>query len=423
MTKIEAVKAQQVIDSRGNPTVEAEVLVNKHWFRAMVPAGLSTGKHEAAELRDHNAAYHGKSVMMAVRNVNMVIAKKLIGHTVTDQTGIDTTLCKLDGTANKKKLGANAILAVSLACCRAGAAQEGKHLFEHIGTLSKNKPALIPVPQMNVLNGGAHAGQENDIQEHMIMPVGAKSFSQALQMGSECYYALHSLLKKNFGFRATLVGDEGGFVPPLETVQERLKIMTKAVEEAGYTAGKDIVFALDAAASEFYDMQKQQYTFENQIYPADRLLSFYEDLCEQFPIASIEDPFAEDDWQGWHQWTAAVGKKMQIVGDDLLVTNPDRMKIAAKKEACNALLLKVNQIGTLTEALAAAQLAKKHKWKVVVSHRSGETEDPFIADLAVGLNAGQCKFGAPARSERVAKYNQLLRIEELLGNKARYGLK
>lgn len=423
MAKIEAVKARQVIDSRGNPTVEAEVLVNKHWFRAMVPAGLSTGKHEAAELRDHNAAYHGKSVMMAVRNVNTVIAKKLVGHAVTDQKEIDTTLCKLDGTANKKKLGANAILAVSLACCRAGAAQEGKHLFEHIGTLSKNKPTLIPVPQMNVLNGGAHAGQENDIQEHMIMPVGAKSFSQALQMGSECYHALHSLLKKNFGFRATLVGDEGGFVPPLETVQERLKIMTKAVEEAGYTAGKDVVFALDAAASEFYDMQKQQYTFENQIYPADRLLSFYEDLCEQFPIASIEDPFAEDDWQGWHQWTAAVGEKMQIVGDDLLVTNPGRMKIAAKKEACNALLLKVNQIGTLTEALAAAQLAKKHKWKVVVSHRSGETEDPFIADLAVGLNAGQCKFGAPARSERVAKYNQLLRIEELLGNKARYGLK
>ncbi len=420
MVKIEALQARQVLDSRGNPTVEAEVLVNKHWFRAMVPAGLSTGKHEAAELRDNKAAYHGKGVLQAVKNITGLIAKKLVGHAVTDQKGIDTTLSKIDGTANKKKLGANAVLAVSLACCRAGAAQEDKHLFEYIGKLSKNKPALLPVPQMNVLNGGAHAGQKNDIQEHMIMPVGAKSFAHALQMGSECYHVLHSLLKKRFGFRAALVGDEGGFVPPLKTVQERLKVMQKAVEEAGYNVGKEVVFAIDAAASEFYDAKKQHYTLEQQIYPADRLLSFYEDLREQFPVASIEDPFAEDDWQGWQQWTAAVGKKMQIVGDDLLVTNPLRIRTAINKKACNALLLKVNQIGTLTEALSATQLAKKHKWNVVVSHRSGETEDPFIADLAVGINSGQCKFGAPARSERIAKYNQLLRIEELLGKKAMY---
>ncbi len=423
MAVIEEIKARQVFDSRGNPTVEAEVLVNKHWFCAMVPAGLSTGIHEAVELRDNKTAYHGKGVFQAVRNVNTVIAKRLVGHAVTDQKGIDTTLCKIDGTINKKKLGANAILAVSLACCRAGAVQEGKHLFEYIGKLSKNKPALLPVPQMNVLNGGAHAGQKNDVQEHMLVPVGAKSFSHALQMGSECYHALRSLLKKRFGFHATLVGDEGGFVPTLETVQERLKFMTIAVEEAGYKTGKEIVFALDAAASEFYDAKKQQYTLEQQIYPADRLLSFYEDLCEQFPITSLEDPFAEDDWQGWQQCTSVVGKKMQVVGDDILVTNPTRINIAAKKKACNALLLKVNQIGTLTEALAAAQLARKNKWNVIVSHRSGETEDTFIADLAVGLNAGQCKFGAPARSERVAKYNQLLRIEEIMGKKAKYGIR
>ena len=418
---IQSIKARQVLDSRGNPTVEAQVLVNKQWFRAIVPSGASTGKHEAVELRDNSQAYNGKSVQKAVKNVNSIISKKLLGLKVTDQKSIDNAMCKLDSTNNKSKLGANATLAVSLACARAAASTENMHLFQYIGKLSNTKPSLLPVPQMNVINGGVHAGQKNDVQEHMFMPVGAKSFEQALQMGAECYHSLKSMLKNKFGSQGILIGDEGGFVPPIKTVQERLELMENAVEEAGYKMKKDIVFALDTAASEFYE--KKQYTVGNNVYDSERLAWFYQNLCGQFPICSIEDGFAEDDWKGWQNFTKLIGKKVQIVGDDLLVTNPLRIKKAIKNKSCNALLLKVNQIGTLTEALDAASLAKKNKWNVVVSHRSGETEDSFIADLVVGINSGQSKFGAPARSDRVAKYNQLLRIEEALGKKARYGLK
>jgi enolase len=423
MPTIQAIKAHQVLDSRGNPTVEAQVQVSKVWYRAMVPSGASTGKHEAVELRDKTKAYHGKGVHKAVKNINTLIAKKLKGLNPTNQARIDNAMCKLDGTRNKHKLGANAILAVSLACARAGAGIKKVPLFKHIGKLTVTSPSLLPVPQMNVINGGLHAGQKNDFQEHMLMPTGAKSFSKALQMGDECYHELKTLLKKKYGSQGILVGDEGGFAPPIKTLQQRLKIMEKAVHNAGYSVGKHITFALDCAATEFYNAKKKRYQIHNKVYDSKRLAWFYEELCEQFPIHSIEDPFAEDDWQAWSEFTKEMGKKVQIVGDDLLVTNPIRIKKAIQKKACNALLLKVNQIGTLTEALTAARIAKKNKWKVIVSHRSGETEDSFIADLAVGINAGQSKFGAPARGERIAKYDQLLRIEEALGKKARYGLK
>ncbi len=423
MSLIQQIKARQVLDSRGNPTVEAQVLVDKCWYRAIVPSGASTGTHEAVELRDKTMAFGGKAVSRAVKNINTVIAKKLKGYTVTDQQGIDAALCFLDGTKNKRKLGANATLAVSLAAARAAATTSNLHLFQYLGKINKQKPLLLPVPQMNIINGGVHTGQKNDTQEHMLMPVGAKSFSEALQMGAECYHELKALLKKKYGWHSTLVGDEGGFAPKIASVHDRFRIMEKAVENAGYTLGKHIQFAIDAASSEFYDKKTKQYQIGTKVYDATRLTMFYEDLCAHFPIYSIEDGFAEDDWKGWQHFTKVMGKKIQIVGDDLLATNPDRISIAIKKRACNALLLKVNQIGTLTEALRAATMTKKHRWNVVVSHRSGETEDAFIADLVVGINAGQSKFGAPARSERVAKYNQLLRIEEALGKNARYGLK
>jgi enolase len=423
MATIQSIKARQVLDSRGNPTVEAQVRVNKVWYREMVPSGASTGKHEAVELRDKKKAYHGNAVTKAVKNINTVIAKALVGHDPTQQNNIDQTMIQLDGTTNKRKLGANATLAVSLACTRAAAGTNNTLLFRYIGKLTKTTSSLLPVPQMNIMNGGKHAGQKNDIQEHMFMPVGAKTFSKALQMGDECYHELKSLLKKRYGWQAGLVGDEGGFAPPIKTVQERLTVMEEAVEKAGYKVGKQVKFALDCAASEFYNTKKKHYQIGKKVYDAQRLNMFYEDLCNHFPIHSIEDPFAEDDWKGWQHLTKVMGKKVQIVGDDLLVTNPTRIKTAVKKKACNALLLKVNQIGTLTEACTAATLAKKNKWNVIVSHRSGETENTFIADLVVGINAGQSKFGAPARSDRVAKYNQLLRIEESLGKKARYGLK
>lgn len=421
MVKIQDIKAREILDSRGNPTVEAEVLVNKHWFRASVPSGASTGKYEAVELRDGDKRYHGKGVRNAVEGVNFEISGRLIGFSVEEQRNIDDALIHLDDTYTKHVLGANAILAVSLACARAAAAQQGGSLYEYIGQLTKNKPVQLPVPQMNVINGGMHAGLKNDVQEHMLLPVGAPSFSEGLRTGAECYHALKELLKKKFSAHATLVGDEGGFVPPVKSVEERLDLMETAVENAGYKMKKDIVFALDVAASECFD--GKNYEIGNKKFTASALLDWYKTLCKDYSLFSIEDGFAQEDWGSWVNFRRELGKKIQIVGDDLLVTNPKRVQEAIKKNACNALLLKVNQIGTLTEALDAAKLAKSAGWNVIVSHRSGETEDSFIADLAVGINAGQCKFGAVCRSERLAKYNQLLRIEDALGRKAKYGLK
>lgn len=421
MAKIQDVKALEILDSRGNPTVEAEVLVNKHWFRASVPSGASTGKYEAVELRDGDKRYHGAGVRNAVEGVNFEISGRLIGFSVEEQRNIDDALIHLDDTYTKHILGANAILAVSLACARAAAAQQGVSLYEYIGQLTKNKPVQLPVPQMNVINGGVHAGLKNDMQEHMIMPVGAGSFSEGLRMGAECYHALKELLKKKFSAHATLVGDEGGFVPPVKSVEERFDLMETAVENAGYKMKKDIVFALDVAASECFG--GKNYEIGNKKFTASALLDWYKTLCKDYSLFSIEDGFAQEDWGSWVNFRRELGKKIQIVGDDLLVTNPKRVQEAIKKNVCNALLLKVNQIGTLTEALDAAKLAKSAGWNVIVSHRSGETEDSFIADLAVGINAGQCKFGAPCRGERLAKYNQLLRIEDALGRKAKYGPK
>ncbi len=422
MAKIQALKAREVLDSRGNPTVEAQVQVNKYWYRAIVPSGASRGKHEAKELRDNNKKrYNGKGVSTAVTHVNIEIAERIVGMDVENQQILDSALIHLDETYDKHILGANAILAVSLACARAAAAQSGLHSFHYIANLTKQTSFLLPVPQMNVINGGVHAGQKNDVQEHMLMPVGAKSFKEALRIGVECYHSLKELLQKKYGSQGTLVGDEGGFVPAVKTLGERLALMEHAVERAGYRMKKDVVFALDAAASEFFD--GKNYVLGTKTYTAPALLDYYKNLCTAYPIASIEDGFAEDDWGSWVNFRKEIGKKIQIVGDDLLATNPKRIAEGIKRNACNALLLKVNQIGTLTEALAAAKLAQNNDWNVIVSHRSGETEDAFIADLAVGIRAGQCKFGSPCRSDRVAKYNQLLRIEEALGKKAKYGLR
>jgi len=414
--KIKKIRARQVLDSRGNPTVEADVVTEKGVFRAIVPSGASTGGHEALELRDSKKAYLGKGVLKAVANVNGAIAKKLNGMDVTKQRELDNAMLELDGTKNKEKLGANAMLAVSMAAASAGAASEGIPLYGHLGRLSGRNGTSLPAPQLNVMNGGKHAGLEEDIQEQMLFPLKAKSYSQALQMGTESYHALKKILKEKFGPGATLIGDEGGFVPPVKNTQERLNLMEKACDEAGY--GGEIDFALDSASSEFYENGK--YKLYGKEHTAGELVDFYTGLVSAYPIVSLEDAMAEDDWQGWSMLTEKLGNKVQIVGDDLLVTNVERIEKAIQEKACNALLLKVNQIGTVSEAIDSALKSFENKWGVVVSHRSGETEDSFIADLVVGLGAGQSKFGAPARSERNAKYNQLLRIEEKLGNKAKF---
>ncbi len=416
MANIEKVFAREVLDSRGNPTVEAEVFVNNQKFRAIVPSGASTGTHEALELRDKEDRFLGKGVLKAVSNVNNIIAPKLTGMDVTQQTELDNTMLELDGTENKTNLGANAILSVSMACAKAGAQLSQTPLYTYLAKLSNKSGNTLPVPQMNVINGGAHAGQENDIQEHMVMPTGAESFSEGLRMGAETYHHLKKLIKAKFGGTSTQIGDEGGFVPPLKSVQERLDLITKAIDNAGHS-GK-LVFALDSASSEFF--KDGTYTVGENKYSPEELVDYYADLANTYPIVSIEDGHAEDDWQGWNAMTSSLGNKIQIVGDDLLVTNTKRIQKAIDEKSCNALLLKVNQIGSVTEAINAATLATKNNWNVVVSHRSGETEDNFIADLVVGLSSGQSKFGAPARSERNAKYNQLLRIEEELGNNAKY---
>ena len=416
MAEIVKMKAREILDSRGNPTVEVDLFTKNGLSRASVPSGASTGKHEALELRDGGKRYLGKGVLKAVSNVNNVIATELVGRDCTEQKEADELMIGLDATPDKSRLGANAILAVSMAVCKAGALESNVPLYKYISSLIDSKRLTLPIPQMNVINGGLHAGIENDFQEHLIIPCGAKSFSDALRICSETYHVLKKKLREKFGNSAIHVGDEGGFVPPLKSVDERLEFIMEAIEELGYTA--EFALGIDAAASEFY--QDGKYRILKKEYSVEELSDFYDKLCKKFKVVSIEDGFSEDDWDAWHVLESKLGKKIQLVGDDLLVTNVKRIKKAIEMDACNALLLKLNQIGTVTEALEAFKLARKTGWNVIVSHRSGSTEETFFADLVVGLDAGQFKYGAPARSERTCNYNELLRIEEALGSRAVY---
>ncbi len=419
MSEIKSIKAREVLDSRGNPTVEVDLTTSNGLFRAMVPSGASTGVHEAVELRDGDKSrYGGKGVLKAVENANNIIAPKATGMDCTAQKELDDLMLELDGTDNKGKLGANAILAVSMAACKAASNEKGVPLYTYIAGIAGSKGVTLPVPQLNVINGGRHAGKDNDIQENMYMPVGAKSFREGIRMGAEVYHTLKKMLKKEYGVHAVMLGDEGGFVPPIDTPQQRLEIMMKAAEEAGYS--DEMAIALDPASSEYYYEDGGYYMIGEKKYAPGEMVDFYADLCETFPIVSIEDGMAEDDWDGWVEMTKKLGGKIQITGDDLLVTNVKRIEKAIELNACNALLLKVNQIGSISESIDSANMTFGNGWGVTVSHRSGETEDSFIADLVVGLDTGQIKTGAPARSERLAKYNQLLRIEEELGGKAVY---
>ena len=420
--KIKKIHARQILDSRSNPTVEVDVwLENGVMGRAAVPSGASTGAFEACELRDNNKNYYnGKSVLKAVENVNSIIAKNIVGFNAFDQKAIDKKMIELDGTDNKSKLGANAILGVSLAVAVAAAKAKGKSLFCHLGS-SK----ILPVPMLNILNGGKHADNNLNCQEFMIMPVGAKSFSQALEWSACIYQNLKKILKAQK--LSTGVGDEGGFAPSLASDEEALKLLVQAIEESGFKKGKDVAIAIDVASTEMFDEaekigQKGKYYFwkTGEIFSAEELVKRYQNWIKKYPIVSIEDGLAEEDWKGWQKLTKALGDKVQLVGDDLFVTNPARLKKGIELKTANSILVKVNQIGTLTEAIEAVRLAQKNNMTAVVSHRSGETEDSFIADLVVALGCGQIKTGAPCRSERVAKYNQLLRIEEELGKKAIY---
>jgi enolase len=420
-TTISRVHAREILDSRGNPTVEVDVrLENGALGRAAVPSGASTGEHEAWELRDGNKdRFGGKGVKKAVANVNDKIAPVLKGWDVLDQAKIDEKLIELDGTPNKKNLGANALLGVSLAVAHAAAAAENLPLFRYLGG---PEARLLPVPMMNILNGGAHSDAPIDFQEFMIMPRGAPSFSEALRYGVEVFHALKSVLKDRH--LSTAVGDEGGFAPNLSSAADALESISTAIEKAGYTLGEQIFLALDAAASEFYDSKNNVYIFnksDGSKKTADELIEYYAGLCARFPIISIEDGCAENDWAGWKKLTAKLGKKIQLVGDDLFVTNVEFLRKGIAEQVANSILIKVNQIGTLTETLETIDLAKKHHYTTVISHRSGETEDATIADIAVATNAGQIKTGSLSRSDRIAKYNQLLRIEEELGDKAVYG--
>eukprot|EP01029_Cantina_marsupialis_P011257 TRINITY_DN2516_c0_g1_i1.p1 TRINITY_DN2516_c0_g1~~TRINITY_DN2516_c0_g1_i1.p1 ORF type:complete len:444 (+),score=149.01 TRINITY_DN2516_c0_g1_i1:45-1376(+) len=424
--------ARQIFDSRGNPTVEVDLVTEDGLFRAAVPSGASTGIYEALELRDGvKADYMGKGVMKAVENVNTIIAPAVVGKNVVDQKAFDDFMVKeLDGTSNewgfcKQKLGANSILAVSMAVCKAGAANKKVPLYQHIADLAGNKNLVLPVPSFNIINGGTHAGNKLAMQEFMILPLGAKSFTEAMKMGSEVYHNLKSVIKAKYGQDACNVGDEGGFAPNILDNYEGLELVVEAIEKAGYT-GK-IKLGMDVAASEFYtedkhydlDFKNKESDGSGKKTPAE-LAAIYEDFCAKYPMVSIEDPFDQDDWETYSMFTEKIGKECQIVGDDLLVTNPKRVQKAIDEKSCNALLLKVNQIGTVSESIEAVQMSKRAGWGVMTSHRSGETEDTFIADLAVGLSTGQIKTGAPCRSERLAKYNQLMRIEEELGEKAVY---
>ncbi|MCS7178015.1 MAG: phosphopyruvate hydratase [Anaerolineae bacterium] len=416
-TSIDEIVAREILDSRGNPTVEVEVmLADGSWGRAAVPSGASTGAHEALELRDEDPQrYGGKGVLKAVQNVNELIAEELFGWDATDQLGIDARLLELDGTPNKERLGANAILGVSLAVAHAAANALRMPLYRYIGGVYAH---VLPVPLMNILNGGKHAVDGPDLQEFMIAPVGASTFAEALRWGTEVYHALKAVLKKR-GY-STGVGDEGGFAPSLKTNEEAIEVILEAIGKAGYRPGEQVVLALDPAASEFYEEGRYVLKKEGRTLTGAEMVDFYAAWVEKYPIISIEDGLAEDDWESWALMTRRLGDRIQIVGDDLLVTNVERIRRAIREGSCNALLCKVNQIGTLTEAIAAVQMAQRAGWGVIVSHRSGETEDATIADLAVALNVGQIKTGAPCRSERIAKYNQLLRIEEELGDQARY---
>src|SRR3989344_5945855 len=415
MAKILSVKARQVLDSRGFPTVEVGLKTPKGTYTAIVPSGASTGVHEALELRDGGKEFAGKGVLKAVENVNSIIAPKLSGQDFFIQEDLDKFLNVLDGTSNKSGLGANAILPVSMCYSRALAAEGNMELFEHLGKQLGNRAFTLPVPQMNVINGGKHAGRENDIQEHMLMPVDFGSFSEALRAGAETYHVLKGMLKKKFGEQSILLGDEGGFAPKISRLEERLELMVKAIDDAGYSGR--IKIALDCASSEFYADGK--YMIGAEKFSAAELVDYYSVMARRFPIVSIEDGFAEDDWEGWRLMNSKLGGKLQIVGDDLLVTNVQRISRAAKEKACNALLLKVNQVGTVSESIEAFRMARVSGWNVIVSHRSGESEDSYISDLVAGLCAGQSKFGAPARSERNAKYNRLLHIEETLTEKGK----
>jgi len=421
MSVISQIKARQILDSRGNPTVEVDVITEKGFLgRAAVPSGASTGIHEVVELRDNDKKYYlGKGVLHAVGNVNGALRDELLGISVTDQTLIDKIMIELDGTENKSRLGANAILGVSLACAKAAANELGLPLFRYVGGIDAN---LLPVPMMNILNGGAHADNSIDFQEFMVMPIGAKNFSEALRMGTEVFHHLKAVLKKK-GL-STNVGDEGGFAPNLKSNEEAIEVVIDAIVDAGYHPGKDIFIALDPAASEFYDISKQRYVFKKSSgkeLTSDEMANYWADWTKKFPIVSIEDAMAEDDWQGWKSLTEIIGKNVQLVGDDLFVTNVKRLRKGIETGTANSVLIKVNQIGTLTESINAINLAKDNSYTTVMSHRSGETEDNTIADLAVAMNTGQIKTGSASRSDRIAKYNQLLRIEEVLGGEARYG--
>ncbi|MGB5932599.1 MAG: phosphopyruvate hydratase [Anaerolineae bacterium] len=417
MTMIEDIYAREILDSRGNPTVEVEVLlISGAVGRAAVPSGASTGRHEALELRDGDEKrYGGKGVLKAVENVNEKIAEDLIGWDALDQAGMDAFLVGLDGTPHKSNLGANATLGVSLAVAKAAANALDLPLYRYLGGVGAN---TLPLPLMNILNGGKHAADSTDLQEFMIVPAGAPTFSEALRWGAEVYHSLKAVLKeKSYN---TNVGDEGGFAPSLGSNQEAIEVILAAIERAGYEAGEDIYIALDPAGTEFYEEGTYHLRKEGRKLTSAQMVDFYAHWTKTYPIISIEDGLAEDDWEGWRLLTQRLGEEIQIVGDDLLVTNVQRLKRAIEEKAANSILIKVNQIGTLSEAIAAVEMARKAGWTQVISHRSGETEDTTIADLAVALNTGQIKTGAPCRSERVAKYNRLLRIEEELGDAATY---
>ena len=417
MAVITDVYAREIMDSRGNPTVEVEVYLEDGTIgRAAVPSGASTGQFEAVELRDgESPRYLGKGVLQAVANVNDIIGPAILGFDASEQVEIDRIMIELDGTPNKAKLGANAILGVSMAVARAAAESYDLPLFQYLGGTNAKE---LPVPMMNILNGGAHADNNVDIQEFMIMPIGATSFMEALRYCAEVYHTLKGVLKAK-GL-ATGVGDEGGFAPNLGSNEEALQVITEAIEKAGLVVGEDIVFAIDAASSEFYKDGKYHLAGEGKVKTAAEMVEYYVELCEKYPIYSIEDGLAEEDWEGWKLLTDRLGKTVQLVGDDLFVTNTERLSRGIKEDTANAILIKVNQIGTLTETFDAIEMAKRAGYTAVISHRSGETEDSTIADIAVAVNAGQIKTGAPARSERVAKYNQLLRIEDMLAETAQY---
>ncbi|MEO6537922.1 MAG: phosphopyruvate hydratase [Ferruginibacter sp.] len=418
MSYIASIHARQILDSRGNPTIEVDILTeNESLGRAAVPSGASTGVHEAMELRDNNKKiYGGKGVLKAVKNVNTVLADNLLGWDVADQTGIDEMMIALDGTENKSKLGANAMLAISLAVAKAAALEANLPLYRYIGGTNAK---ILPIPMMNILNGGSHADNKIDFQEFMVMPVGATSFSEGLQWGVEIFHALKTVLKKK-GY-STNVGDEGGFAPNIQSNEEAIETVMLAINAAGFKAGTQIGIALDPAVSEMYDNAKKVYHFhksDGKKLSSEKMVEYWANWVKQFPIISIEDGMAEDDWKGWKLMTDTLGKKIQLVGDDLFVTNVTRLERGIKENIANALLVKVNQIGTLTETINAVSLAQQNGYNTIMSHRSGETEDSTIADLAVALNCGQIKTGSASRSDRMAKYNQLIRIEEILGGSA-----